>query len=670
MEIKNIIELWVKKITELRTKTMDLCKQMVEFYGMAYVGFLFITIAAVPIKLFFFYKAIGISTNFFFVWFVSCVLTYLIFASFKNKWIPAVLFLFISFLMFADAAYASFFNRYLSINMLGAAGLLGGVQESVKEVVKPKFFALFYDAILIFMVLITRQIITKKAMKVQERIDIFSKPEEFQNTDDTKKNKAKKILSKSKHPLIAVLILAFILSEFGGSYILISLANQEFFSYHIRDIANKIFNQSQAMSVNESDIQISTGTYEKEKNGPLFGIAKGRNLIVIQVESLQNWVVDVTYNGQPITPNLNALIKGQSLYFDNYYEQRGAGNTSDAEYATNNSLMGSINSYTYGLFSNNYFRGLPWQLKENGYSTAAFHGYKKDFWSRATAYPGQGFDTFYSKENFKPTLITGMGIDDAAFFSQSIKYLQDMKQPFYGFFVTLSNHFPYLMPQKYIKIPLKDIDKGTIFGGYINSVHHTDYAIGQFLQELKDAGLYDNSIIAIYGDHFGLSPNDPEIDASLSNFLGKKYNFDTMMNVSLIINIPGIDINKTISISGGQLDFMPTIAYLLGLNKLDTLYFGHNLLTAKTGFVAEQAYMTKGSFFADDIIFEMSRDGVFTNSKAWNSKTGEAVPLKYCRSGYLKSKMIIDSSEVYLIKDILRKILLENQIKENPPDLN
>jgi hypothetical protein len=106
---------------------------------------------------------------------------------------------------------------------------------------------------------------------------------------------------------------------------------------------------------------------------------------------------------------------------------------------------------------------------------------------------------------------------------------------------------------------------------------------------------------------------------------------------------------------------MPTIAYLLGLEKLDTLYFGHNLLTAKTGFVAEQAYLPKGSFIADDIIFEMSRDGVFENSRAWNFKTGEKIPLEDCRSGYLKSLLIIDSSELYLSKDMLRKVLLKDQ---------
>ena len=331
-------------------------------YGVMYIILLMVAITAVLVKLFLFYKAMGITSNLVLVWLVSCLLIFLLFASFKNKWIPAILFLGISFLMFADAAYSSFFNRYLSISMLGAASLLGGVQESVKEVVKPKFFALFADAALIFLVLVYGQIIKSKAARqgdlhsLNRKSDAVTTP--TLNFSDNLANSASRLIRERIHPLFAILVLTMILSGFGNSYVLASLANQEFFSYHIQDMGNRLLSQNQGMYIDENDILISTGTYEKEKNGPLFGVAQGRNLIVVQIESLQNWAVTTRYNGQEITPNLNALIKDQSIYFDNYYEQRGSGNTSDAEYATNNSLYGSINSYTYGLFSDNYFRGV------------------------------------------------------------------------------------------------------------------------------------------------------------------------------------------------------------------------------------------------------------------------------------------------------------------------
>jgi hypothetical protein len=161
----------------------------------------------------------------------------------------------------------------------------------------------------------------------------------------------------------------------------------------------------------------------------------------------------------------------------------------------------------------------------------------------------------------------------------------------------------------------------------------------------------------------GLPKTDDEIKESVSRFIGKEYDFDTMMNIPLIVHIPNPDraVNRTVSISGGQLDFLPTIAYLMGFDKLDTVYLGHNLLTVDSGFVAEQTYMTKGSFFQDDIAYEMSRDGVFENGRAWNIKTGKSVPVKDCYDGYMKSMGLINTSEYILKNDVLRRIYEDKQ---------
>ena len=129
----------------------------------------------------------------------------------------------------------------------------------------------------------------------------------------------------------------------------------------------------------------------------------------------------------------------------------------------------------------------------------------------------------------------------------------------------------------------------------------------------------------MYGDHQGLPKTDEEIATSVSRFIGKDYDFDTMMNIPLIINIPGAghDINQTVETAGGQLDFLPTIAYLMGFEQLDTIYLGHNLLTVGSGFVTEQTYMTKGSFFENDIAYEMSRDGVLRMEGPGIKKAGK-----------------------------------------------
>ncbi len=466
----------------------------------------------------------------------------------------------------------------------------------------------------------------------------------------------------ARNAVILLIILVFILNPFQSSYIT-SIVNQEFFTYHAKDIANYFMGDDKL----NDDYYLATGTYEQQKDGELFGVAKGRNVIMIQMESFQNMMINADYYGQELTPCLNKLIKDDStIYFDNFYSQIGGGNTSDAELAANNSLFGAIESYSYQLFENNYFRGMPWLLKEEGYSTSVMHGYKKEFWNRENIYPALGIDKFYGDSDFKSDNIKGIGggnivgISDSAFFKQAIETMKTMKEPYYNVLITLSTHNPFKLPDNLSEIKLKDEDKNLV-GNYYSSTHYADKCLGEFIEGLKKEGLYDNSIILMYGDHFGLSKADPNVDALVSKWLGHEYTYDNMANVPFIIHIPGEEVNETISLSGGQVDIMPTLAYLLGIENLDTLYLGQNLLTAKEGLAPIQVHMIKGSFIKDDIVFEMSRDGVFENSKAWNRKTREPIDIDGLEDDYLKAKEKIELSHFYLYNDVLKMALKEGK---------
>ena len=158
--------------------------------------------------------------------------------------------------------------------------------------------------------------------------------------------------------LVTILVIAILVENPFGSAFITSLTSQEFFLTHIKDIADYA-----DRSEEKSDYYLATGTYENQIDGDLFGIAEGRNLIIVQMESMQSMMLESDYYGQEITPFLNSLIdEPGTFYFDNFYCQLGAGNTSDAEFVVNNSIIGSIESYTYQLYQDNYFKGLPWIL--------------------------------------------------------------------------------------------------------------------------------------------------------------------------------------------------------------------------------------------------------------------------------------------------------------------
>ena len=467
--------------------------------------------------------------------------------------------------------------------------------------------------------------------------------------------------------VIWIFLLFLVLNPFNSSFVM-SLNSQEFLTYHVKDILE---NLPKDKVYDARNYFLATGTYETQKDGELFGIAKGKNLIVIQMESMQNMLIGRNYNGQEITPNLNRLIREQgSVYFDNFYQQIGSGNTSDAEFAINNSIMGSIESFTYQLYQGNYLRGLPWLLKEQGYGTAVLHGYDKTFWNRENMYPVEGFDTFISSDRLVSDHIEGIGggnivgISDHAFYEQATAYLKEMPEPFYSFLITLSSHNPFHLPEDLRGLSLLPQDQDNIVGNYLNAEHYADQCLGEFLELLKENGLYENSVIAIYGDHFGLTKSDEQIAKKVSDFLGFDYDYDIMLNIPLIIHIPGYDRNEVVSISGGQLDFMPTVCYLLGIEQLDTLYLGQNLLTADSGFVAGQTHMLKGSFIKDDLVFEISRDGVFENSRAYNRITRENVGIEGLKDDYLRAKEIVELSDFYLRNDVLRLALVEGKNME------
>lgn len=662
-----------EKLTGILNKTKEKARSFFESYWNSYGILGLAAVVLVVLKTVVFYILMNTGSHFISVCLVTLLFTFLLFKAFRNKWIPTVLFFVLSILMFCDVTYSSFFNRYLSVGMIGAAEVVGDIGESIKEVLRPVNFFMLADAFFILVMLFLKK--KEKLNLSQNKADNNSTSED--GTGETeylsehghrisgrrRAKRAKKNAVKRgiKFFLISVFLFVFLTVNIFGSSYLKSVSNQEFYTYHVKDIITGIFGGGSS-----ENLAAWTNSYQREKNGPLFGKAAGKNLVMIQIESLQDFVIGREYNGQEITPNLNALIEENATYFDNFYQQVGSGNTSDAEFAANNSLYGTLISYTYKLFNDNYFRGLPVLLSERGYDTAVFHAHEdRNFWSREKMYPAEGFGRYYGGlkgrgGDYEMTEWMGWGLTDSEFFPQTVEYMKELSQPFYSFIITISNHHPYEMLKHYQLLDLQPEDEDTIVGKYLQSAAYTDYALGVFFTEMKEAGLYDDSIFVLYGDHTGLSHSE-EIDTGMEKLLGKPYDYEEMLKVPFIIYSPdeSIELRDTVMTAGGEVDILPTLAYLFGLEELDTIYVGHNLYTVKEGFVAEQTYMTKGSFFTNDIAYEMARDGVFENGRAWNIHTGESVDVEECYEGYLRSVDVVNTSEYVLRSDAIRRLFLE-----------
>jgi phosphoglycerol transferase MdoB-like AlkP superfamily enzyme len=420
------------------------------------------------------------------------------------------------------------------------------------------------------------------------------------------------------------------------------------FSYHLQDIID-LFSPQEKRENKAEKVPV---VEERENNlqKKFFGIGKGKNVIVVQMESLQNFVVGLTVNGQEITPNINAFLKDRdTIYFSRCYQQVGSGNTADAEFVVNTSLHTLGDAVVYEEYPVIGLPTLPKIMKSNGYHTIVFHGNVAWFWNREEVYKHIGFDEFVSLEDFKQDEIFGMGLADVSFFKQAVQKLKSSPKPFYAFLITISSHTPFVIPEEHRKLNLPEEISDTIVGHYLQAIHYADEAFGVFLEELKRTGLYDNSVIVLYGDHAGLYPFNREVRVNMPKILGEEYTFEKALNVPFAIHVPESGIHRIVKTTGGQIDFLPTILNVMGIEYREGFFMGHDLLNTSHGFVALRYHVPDGSFIDDNRIFIVSWDGRLDKSLA--IENGEDRNYVEFLDGYVKAIQQIEASRYFILRN-------------------
>ena len=555
-----------------------------------------------------------------------------------GRWIFYVLYTIVTLLMFADAAYSSYFGKYISVNQIyqiTSLGQIAGDGNVIGAAVSPGCLLTLIDYPFVLWFFRLRQ-------KGGESISSM---------------RMRKFLPyMAAHTVLLIVMICAWFYYGWNPYNLRSVQKVnhiEFFTYHTNDILVNVVGKLQRGSVDKEEILKKMAEIVPKSSGEKYrGVAKGKNLILIQTESLNDFVIGAEYNGQELTPNLDAMLEENTFYFDHFYSTTGVGNTSDAEFAALNGLYPNDERECYRLYVDNTFQGLPWILRGEGYGAYAFHGYVKTFWNRDEAYKTQGFQHFYSQEELEMTEVSGFGLTDKEMFRQAVDILKEKPQPFFSFMITLTNHIPYELDASLATLELKEADEDTTFGGYLQTVRYTDEAFGELIQYLKDAGLYEDTMIVIYGDHQGMNMETPSVKSRMSAFLGKEYNFDEMLNVPLLIHIPGLGEAETVDTVGGQVDILPTIANLMDVDIGQPFVFGQDLLNAEEGFVAQISYIGKGSFITNDndMLFAIGKDGTAESGSVWTLVSGRKMNRndRLCQEYSDRANALIDTCKEVL----------------------
>ena len=313
------------------------------------------------------------------------------------------------------------------------------------------------------------------------------------------------------------------------------------------------------------------------------GVAKGKNIFVIHLESLQQFMIDYKQDGQEVMPNLNKLYHASdTLAFDNFFHQVGQGKTADAEMMLENSLYGlPEGSAMVTDGTTNTFQSAPALLHQKlGYTTASFHGDVPSFWNRDNAYKSFGYQYFFSKEYYPKTkdYDAGYGMKDKIFMKESAHYIEQLPQPFYAKLITVTNHYPYILDKQNKDIQPWNTGDDTV-DPYVQTARYLDESLGEFLDYLDKSGLRQNSVLILYGDHYGISNNhQPAIAQILHKKKVTNYDLAMFQKVPFMINMPGLKggIDHTY---GGEIDVLPTIEDLLGISSKNYIQFGQDLLS-------------------------------------------------------------------------------------------
>ncbi|MDD3305098.1 MAG: LTA synthase family protein, partial [Bacilli bacterium] len=302
------------------------------------------------------------------------------------------------------------------------------------------------------------------------------------------------------------------------------------YTYQINDIVRSLEPKISAVfGYDEAAREVRT-YYEENPVTPASNkytnIFKDKSIIIIHAESVQQFVIGLEFNGEPVTPNLNKLSK-EGLSFSNFYSQVGVGTSSDTEFTLNTSLMPSTSGTVFVSYWDREYLSMPKLLKEKDYYTFSMHGNKGDMWNRLVMHKELGYDRFYNKVDYDIDETIGLGLSDKSFFRQSvqkIKKISEEHDKYCGTLIMLSNHTPFNETEKYGDFPVdvtinmpNDLGviepvtmpymEGTDLGDYLKSVHYADAALGELITGLEMEGLLDDTVVVIYGDHDARLPS-------------------------------------------------------------------------------------------------------------------------------------------------------------------
>ncbi|MFC4736433.1 LTA synthase family protein [Bacillus daqingensis] len=553
----------------------------------------------------------------------------------KPKWQRGYFFtlsLLLTVVLYSNTVYYREFADLITLPMLVMGGNAGDLTTSVFELIQWWDIIFFLDLILIGWIMV----------KKPDPIPVERAPMKHE---------------KAKYAIIAVVAVLIIglgrvdfaeaetpAHSFDRQSLIKSLGIYNFYFYdaylHFTTGAQPDLAEQDDLDAIEEHLE----RYHTDPNADFFAAAEGMNVVVISLESVETQAIELTIDGEEVTPFLNELIE-ESFYFENVYDQAGQGKTSDAEWMMNNSMYPLGRGAVFHTHPEIESTPLPRALGEESYTNMVFHANTDTFYNRDVVYPHLGYDEYFHLDYFDVTdeNSVGWGLKDIPFFEQSMAYLAEEPEPFYATFLTLTNHFPYELDPEDTFIDPLDTDSD-IVNRYYPTVRYTDEAVRHFMNRMEEEGLHENTMYVMYGDHYGIAESHYE---ELGPVLGKEiddYEAVKLDRVPFLIHIPGMEEEaQRFDTVGGHIDMMPTVLNLLGMSQDNHVMFGTDLMAEERD---DFAVLRNGTVITDEVIF--------VNEQCFHAEDGELIETENCVEAAARGEEELLYSDEIIYGDLLR----------------
>jgi phosphoglycerol transferase MdoB-like AlkP superfamily enzyme len=380
----------------------------------------------------------------------------------------------------------------------------------------------------------------------------------------------------------------------------------------------------------------------------VFGVARGANVILLQVEAFQHWALDAEIDGERVMPFLHASMT-EARVFDAVFDQTAQGRTSDAEYlvlASNHAMAEGALSF---LRADAGFVTLAHVLADAGYTTASAHPYRRGFWNRAYLHPRYGFESSSFRRELGRGPEVGWGLADGPFLDRMAVRIESMPEPFFAFLITLSLHHPYdSFPAGLREMELGALE-GTQVGNLLHAMRHFDGALARFVGRLRESGLAERTLVVVYGDHVTGIGEGPDVLDVAGVRQWEPSTPALLRRVPVVAWIPGDPGPRGRSDRvGGQIDIGVTILHALGIAAPPS-FVGRSLTTGEPF-----AALPDGGAVGEDRLF--APDELGDGGACYDRPRGSPRPLADCAELVQRARRELAASRAVLDHDLFRSL--------------